>query len=366
MGAGPGAQETLKSHPDDAEANLAVGRWYCVNKDDWEKGLPGLAKGGDSELCQTAQEDLKSPEGAEAQLKLADAWWDLAAKARGALQDALRLRAGYWYKQLLGEATGGLVRVKIQKRLDQIEEIGRPLPGVPAGKMKRMVVNSLGMKLVLIPPGDFLMGSPDSDREARPDEKPQHRVRITRPFYIGAYPVTQGEYLRAMGPSREKFSFPPDGMIPEKPSRQKRQPLPRGPQELAGCRRVLLAALAVCGGTAGGPRLPAADRGTMGVCLPRRHHQALGFRRPMEPPVINQQPHPVDEGERNPWGVCDLRGILQEMCSDWYGSNYYQESPVDDPQGPASGRGRLRPWFYLRCVVLEHRPALRSARRTEW
>ena len=209
------AQETLKSHPDDAEANLAVGRWYCVNKDDWEKGLPGLAKGGDSELCQTAQEDLKSPEGAEAQLKLADAWWDLAAKARGALQDALRLRAGYWYKQLLGEATGGLVRVKIQKRLDQIEEIGRPLPGVPAGKMKRMVVNSLGMKLVLIPPGDFLMGSPDSDREARPDEKPQHRVRITRPFYIGAYPVTQGEYLRAMGPSREKFSFPPDGMIPE-------------------------------------------------------------------------------------------------------------------------------------------------------
>jgi hypothetical protein len=327
------ALKTLESHPDDAEANMAVGRWCCLNKDDWEKGLPRLAKGGDSELCQMAQEDLKSPEGAEAQLKLADGWWDLAAKSRGAQQDALRLRAGYWYKQLLGEANGGLVRVKIQKRLDQIDQIGRPLPGVPAGKMKRLVVNSIGTKLVL------LMGAPDSDREAKPDEKPQHRVRITRPFYIGAYPVTQGEYLRVMGPSREKFSFPPDGMIPEN---LRGKDVSRFPAD----RRNWQDAAEFCLRLSQSPeeqragrvyRLPTEAQWEYACRAGSTKPWASGAA--MEPPVINQQPHPVDEGERNPWGVCDLRGVLQELCSDWYGSDYYRESPVDDPQGPASGRG---------------------------
>ena len=54
------------------------------------------------------------------------------------------------------------------------------------------------MKLVLIPAGEFLMGSPDSDKDAQADEKPQHRVRITRPFYLGvdrgdAGPVPGGD-----------------------------------------------------------------------------------------------------------------------------------------------------------------------------
>src|SRR5262245_33177042 len=46
------------------------------------------------------------------------------------------------------------------------------------------VVNSLGMKLVAIPPGEFLMGSPDTAADALPDEKPRHRVRISKGFYM--------------------------------------------------------------------------------------------------------------------------------------------------------------------------------------
>ncbi|MCY2986865.1 MAG: SUMF1/EgtB/PvdO family nonheme iron enzyme [Planctomycetota bacterium] len=56
------------------------------------------------------------------------------------------------------------------------------------------LTNSIGMKLILIPNGEFLMGSPDSDRDSRDDEKPQHLVRITVPFYLGVYEVTQAEY----------------------------------------------------------------------------------------------------------------------------------------------------------------------------
>ena len=62
-----------------------------------------------------------------------------------------------------------------------------------AAKPLSVITNSIGMKLVLIPAGEFMMGSPDSVREAARREKPQHRVRITQPFYLGVYPVMQAE-----------------------------------------------------------------------------------------------------------------------------------------------------------------------------
>lgn len=61
------------------------------------------------------------------------------------------------------------------------------------------VDNSLGMRLVLIPAGEFSMGSPDSDSDADELEKPQHRVKIARPFYLGVCEVTQAEYQRVKG-----------------------------------------------------------------------------------------------------------------------------------------------------------------------
>ena len=60
------------------------------------------------------------------------------------------------------------------------------------------------MTLTLIPAGAFLMGSPDDDKDAEGDEKPQHRVRITRPFYLGVYEVTQAQYEAVMGNNRVK------------------------------------------------------------------------------------------------------------------------------------------------------------------
>jgi len=68
--------------------------------------------------------------------------------------------------------------------------------------------NSIGMKLVLIPPGKFLMGSPPSEVGRRENEL-QHRVRITKPFYLGAYEVTQREYQAVMGNNPSYFS--PEG-----------------------------------------------------------------------------------------------------------------------------------------------------------
>jgi formylglycine-generating enzyme required for sulfatase activity len=60
----------------------------------------------------------------------------------------------------------------------------------------RLKDGSEGPEMVVIPPGSYLMGSPDSDKDAFSDEKPQHRVTIGRPFAIGRYTVTFEEYNR--------------------------------------------------------------------------------------------------------------------------------------------------------------------------
>ncbi len=57
-----------------------------------------------------------------------------------------------------------------------------------------------GPRLVVIPPGQFYMGAPDGadgERDAEPSERPQHLVRVQRPFAIGKYPVTLAEWNRA-------------------------------------------------------------------------------------------------------------------------------------------------------------------------
>ena len=82
------------------------------------------------------------------------------------------------------------------------------------------MTNSIGMKLLLIPPGEFMMGSSKEAVEqelslAAGDnvvwrdwlvaEGPQHRVRITKPYWLGATDVTQEEYERVMGDNPSKF-----------------------------------------------------------------------------------------------------------------------------------------------------------------
>ena|GEM_PF-1072229 len=65
---------------------------------------------------------------------------------------------------------------------------------------------STGMKLTLIPAGEFMMGSPGSEIWRNPDEGPQHRVKISRPFYMGVYEVTQDEFAQIMGFNPSSFS----------------------------------------------------------------------------------------------------------------------------------------------------------------
>jgi formylglycine-generating enzyme required for sulfatase activity len=67
------------------------------------------------------------------------------------------------------------------------------------------------LEMVLIPAGEFLMGSPDLDKGVSAEEIPQHRVRITKPFYLGKYEVTQEQWQAVMGNNPSSFSDKGDG-----------------------------------------------------------------------------------------------------------------------------------------------------------
>ncbi|MDB4622016.1 formylglycine-generating enzyme family protein, partial [Rubripirellula sp.] len=89
---------------------------------------------------------------------------------------------------------------------------GSVLAKLPASILKLPVVtNSIGMKLKMLPPGRFQMGSKSSDR----DEKPQHEVTLTKPFMFGVHEVTQSLYSKVMrvNPSRFKGSNHPVEMV---------------------------------------------------------------------------------------------------------------------------------------------------------
>ena len=61
------------------------------------------------------------------------------------------------------------------------------------------------LKLLLVQAGEFLMGAPEDDPDSVWGERPQHRVKITTPFYLGQYPVTQTQWQAVMGNNPSQF-----------------------------------------------------------------------------------------------------------------------------------------------------------------
>jgi len=116
----------LTEDPDNADANLAVGRFYCLVKGDWERGIPMLALGSDPALAAPAQKELTGVASAEQQVQLADAWWDLAQNMDGPEKDAMLLHAASWYERAAPSLPTGLEKAKVEKRLEETAALERP------------------------------------------------------------------------------------------------------------------------------------------------------------------------------------------------------------------------------------------------
>jgi formylglycine-generating enzyme required for sulfatase activity len=204
--------------------------------------------------------------------------------------------------------------------------------------------------MVQIPQGEFLMGSLDQERarfleEVKADddpagidrlrgEGPQHRVRITRPFYLGECELTQAQWLAAMGTNPSRF-----------------QDAPTRPVQMVSWDDVqgYLAKLN-----------EGASAGALAFALPTEAQWEYACRAGTATPYCSGesavdlrpygwfdansggQTHPVGELKRNAFGLCDMHGNVFEWCADWFSGNYYFNSPEDDPQGPATGSDHVR------------------------
>jgi formylglycine-generating enzyme required for sulfatase activity len=186
------------------------------------------------------------------------------------------------------------------------------------------------MEMVLIPAGEFMMGSPDSDRSASNDEKPQHRVRITQPFYIGKYPVTQEQWTAIMGNNPSLFKGP------------------KNPVEWVSwndCLRFLRRLNDKAGG--GKWQFPteaqweyACRAGSTTIYCFGDDEAGLADYGWYDK-ISGGKSHPVGEKKPNAWGLYDMNGSIWQWVLDWYDPTYYAHSPTDDPTGPATGTERV-------------------------
>jgi formylglycine-generating enzyme len=259
----------------------------------------------------------------------------------------------------------------------------------------KTITNSIGMKLVLIPEGEFMMGGQETAEELvrsfaaykrKPDyfkdEYPSHRVRISKPFYLGQYEVTVGNFKQFVKETGYKTEAETDGQGGWGYNAQTGQCEGRKPEfnwlnpgfPQTDAHPVLDVtwndAVAFCRWLSRKEsktyRLPTEAQWEY-AC---RAHTTTRYYNGDDPDrlieVANTMdskdkttfPHvqelvfmpgeklqftiPVGSKKPNPFGLYDMHGNVWEWCSDWHSEDYYQKSPVDDPPGPDASGQRVR------------------------
>jgi formylglycine-generating enzyme required for sulfatase activity len=228
---------------------------------------------------------------------------------------------------------------------DDVKRLVRGIEEAVSRGQPKPFVNSIGMKLVLIPAGEFLMGSPDSDKDALDIEKPQHRVRITRPFCLGVYEVTQGQYREVTGANPSSFKGSDDLPV-EQVSWNDAIAFCNKLSEREGLKAYYqFGAEAQSGGE--GYRLPteAEWEYTCRAGSTTRYSFGDDAASLGEYAWFNansgKMTHPVGQKRPNAFGLFDMHGNVWEWCWDGYDAACYARSPVVDPDGPPRASGRV-------------------------
>ena len=243
----------------------------------------------------------------------------------------------------------------------------------PAAEAPPALVNSIGMRLVEVQAGEFLMGS--KNEFGRWAHEHQHKVRITSPYHIGAFEVTQGEYTKLMGKNPSYFS--PAGGGKESVKGIDTSSLPVDSvswnEALEFCRKL--------------SNLPAEKKAGRVYSLPTEAQWEYACRagsttpfhcgeqldskqanfdgntpylkradviKGVDPATIAgpylKRTTPVGSYAANAWGLHDMHGNVWEWCSDWFSPVYYRSSPEADPEGPEKGTKKVSRgggWYYF-------------------
>ncbi|MCD6326070.1 SUMF1/EgtB/PvdO family nonheme iron enzyme [bacterium] len=192
-----------------------------------------------------------------------------------------------------------------------------------------------GIAFVWIPAGDFMMGSPSSEKNRDDDEGPVHRVRISKGFWLGKYEITNAQYRRFKS-GHDSGDYKGHGL------NGGNQPVVNVSWDDAKGYTEWLSRR-----SGGKYRLPTEAEWEYAcrVGTPTRFYTGdadsdLG-RAGWYGSNSGGKTHAVGQKAANGWGLYDMRGNVWEWCSDWYGKGYYGSSPGVDPTGPGSGSGRV-------------------------
>lgn len=192
--------------------------------------------------------------------------------------------------------------------------------------------NTLGMKFVWIPPGSFMMGSPENEIGRRDDGEAQHKVTLTKGFYMGVYTVTQEHWQAIMGDNPSQFKG--------------EEKLPVECISWNDCQKFI-------------QRLREKDKKP--YRLPTEAEWEYACRAGTTTPFYSGETITTDQANfngdfiygiakrgisrkkttsvgifpANAWGLHDMHGNVYQWCDDWYGD--VPQKDAVDPQGPEKG-----------------------------
>jgi formylglycine-generating enzyme required for sulfatase activity len=213
----------------------------------------------------------------------------------------------------------------------------------PAKELTLDLGNKVTMKLALIPAGKFLMGSPDGEKDGQTDERPQHEVTISKPFYMGVYEVTQEQYEQIIGknPSSFKGAKNPVESVSWDEAVAFCQALSRKTGKTVSLPTEAQWEYACRAGTK--TRFGFGDKDEdlckYGNYCDKSNTNDLSWQDKDHNDGFDKTA-PVGSLKANDWGLYDMHGNVWEWCSDWYADSY-ANAKNQDPQGPDSGTQRV-------------------------
>lgn len=239
-------------------------------------------------------------------------------------------------------------------KMTDISGISKPSP--KPGTVRKTVpekpdfVNDIGMKFVYIEPGSFIMGSPENEPERYEQEK-QHRVTLTRGFFMQTTEMTGEQWTSVMGSNPSHFKNCGDGCPVENASWNDVQEFMEKLNELEGTDSYRLPTEAEWEYAARAGTETAYSFGDDAAVL----GEYAWYKE-----NSGGTTHPVAQKKPNAWRLYDMYGNMWEWCQDRYGK--YLSDDVTDPVGPDKGPYRIiRGGSFVGLARL-----CRSANRGNW
>ena len=218
-----------------------------------------------------------------------------------------------------------------------------------AGKLGIPVAfsNAIGMKFVLAPAGEFMMGSPEDEQDRYPVEGPRHKVTFAKPFYISIHQTTQGNWEAVMGTrpwdGKRQTKNNPDNAVNHVNCEDARRFCAKLSEKDGGTYRLTTEAeweYACRAGTT--------TRFWYGDDLKGEKLKDFAWfigniwdRNPKSERYV----HKVGLKKPNPWGLYDMHGNVWEMCMDVWRENY-KGAPTDgsawEGDGTEKGQSGLK------------------------